>query len=339
MAQEGTNMRMRKPLVLLIAGAALLTIMAACTPTSDGPELDACASPSMLAEIPDRNLRTAVAESLGKSQVTCGDLASIVALRAFDVGIGSMEGLQHATSLQQLFLQVGTISDLSPLEDLRLRDLALSGNAITDLSPLRGMTSLEQLQVTNNPDLADLSPLAGLPALELLHVFNTAVTDLSVATELPALRDLAFRAPLDDHAVITQVPNLTTLTVYDLPVPDLPLLEEMDGLRELSLFGHLGRYEDVSFLARLTQIEELATNKLPENDDLTVIGGMTNLKVLGLNLNFVSDLTPLLALEGLTILDVRNNCLPAAMENEPTAMALEARGVNIQYLPQRTSGC
>ena len=332
-------MRMRKSLVLLVIGAALLTVLAACASTSGGGEPGACATPDMRAELPDPNLRAAVAESLGKSDVTCGDLAAIGALRAFDVGVESLEGLQHATSLVQLHMQVGAVSDLSPLEDLRLRDLALSGNAITDLSPLRGMTSLEQLRVTNNPDLVDLSPLAGLPALELLHVFNTAVTDLSVATELPAMRDLAFRSPLDDHAVITRVPNLTTLTVYDLPVADLPLLEEIDGLRALSLYGHLGRYEDVSFLARLTQIDELATNKLPQWDDLTVIGGMTNLKVLRLNLNFVSDLTPLLALADLTTLDVRNNCLPAAMEDEPTAMALEARGVSIQYLPQRTSGC
>lgn len=332
-------MRIRKQLVLPVIGAALLTVLAACASTSGGGDLGACATPDMLAELPDPNLRAAIAESLGTSDVTCGDLAAMGALRAFDIGVESLEGLQYATGLQQLHLQIGAISDLAPLEGLPLRFLALSANAIIDLAPLRGMTSLEQLRVDNNPDLADLSPLAGLPNLELLHVYNTSVMDLSVATGLPALRELAFRSPLDDHGVITQVPNLTTLTVYDLPVPDLPLLEEINSLRALNLYGHLERYEDVSFLARLTQLDELATNKLPQYDDLTVISGMTNLKVLGLNFNFVSDLTPLLALEDLTTLDVRNNCLPAAMEDEPTAMALEARGVSIQYVPQRTGGC
>jgi internalin A len=57
-------------------------------------------------------------------------------------------------------------------------DLDLEGAAVTDLSPLAGLTALRRLGIFET-QVTDLSPLAGLTALRRLGIFETPVTDLS----------------------------------------------------------------------------------------------------------------------------------------------------------------
>ena len=65
--------------------------------------------------------------------------------------------------LNGLGLTDGDILDLKYM--INLRYLNLDDNNLTDLSPVSGLTDLEQLSVNKNPDLTDLSPLAGLTGL------------------------------------------------------------------------------------------------------------------------------------------------------------------------------
>ncbi|MCA9521462.1 MAG: TonB family protein [Myxococcales bacterium] len=57
---------------------------------------------------------------------------------------------------------------------------------VTDVSPLRRLTHLEQLDLGGTA-VEDLSPLAGLHALKELYLFNTKVRDLSPLEGLKAL--------------------------------------------------------------------------------------------------------------------------------------------------------
>ena len=68
--------------------------------------------------------------------------------------------------------------------------LNLSGERITDLSPLSGLTSLVSLFLWGN-QITDVSPLAGLTSLEILIIFENKVTDVSSLAGLTSLRGLA----------------------------------------------------------------------------------------------------------------------------------------------------
>jgi len=56
--------------------------------------------------------------------------------------------------------------------------LYLSGNNISDLSPLADLTNLSTLFLFSN-EISDLSPLAGLSNLEMLSLFGNPITDWS----------------------------------------------------------------------------------------------------------------------------------------------------------------
>ena len=112
------------------------------------------------------------------------ELASLTRLRAVGRDIRNLDGLQHATALDTLWLNGNPISDLSPLEKLtNLRFLKLNDNAVlTDVKPLAKLkNSLRYLSLKSNAVLTDVKPLAKLTKLDTLkmHSSECAVSDLS----------------------------------------------------------------------------------------------------------------------------------------------------------------
>ena len=93
--------------------------------------------------IPDANLRAAIAKRLGKASgatITRAEMKALFGLGAGFAGISDLTGLEFATNL--LWLN-------------------LSGNRIPDFSALAGLTNLINLHLSSN-NIADITPLAGL---------------------------------------------------------------------------------------------------------------------------------------------------------------------------------
>ena len=77
------------------------------------------------------------------------------------------------------------ISDVSPLRNLKqLENLNLDANVIKDVSPLAELKRLEVLYLENN-NISDVSPLAGLTNLERLDLRNNAISDFSLLSGFP----------------------------------------------------------------------------------------------------------------------------------------------------------
>ena len=106
--------------------------------TPEVPEPDRL--PGAFVHIPDSNLRTAIAEALGKNPnapITAEEMEGFGRLVARNRDIHDLTGLQFATNLIRLNLRDNQISDLSPLAGLiNLRELRLDHNftGISDLS-------------------------------------------------------------------------------------------------------------------------------------------------------------------------------------------------------------
>ena len=248
-------------------------------------------------EIPDANLRAAIEQELGLpsgAPITEEDMRRLAELEIdgenLTRGISNLTGLEYATNLVFLFLR---------------------NNAITDLSPLAGLTKLEELHLSNSEPrdislLIDLSPLAGLNNLYSLELGNNAITDLSPLTGLTKLEELE---------------------LYGNAITDLSPLTGLNNLVTLILSGNA--ITDLSPLAGLTQLSELdlSGNAIT---DLSPLTGLNNLVTLILSGNAITDLSPLTGLTQLRSLLIYDNPLSATSINRFIPI-IEANGTSVIY--------
>ncbi len=281
--------------------------------------------------IPDVNLRTVIAERLGKAPalITTEDIARLPELIADDRGIGDLRGLEHATRLERIELRRNAISDLTPLAGLtRLNNIKLRGNQITDVSPLAKLTNLDWLGLEEN-QITDVSPLkglvklnglgiegnpvstvvslTGLQSLEGINALRTDISDFSPLAKLPRLHWLEF----GDNALIAELPSLNgfktlrRLVIRDTRISDVSGLEGLVSLTELNLERNV--ISDVAPLATLKGLKRLQLNGNVISD-VSPLAGLTRLESLNLEDNAISDFSPLKAL---------SDKIPIRSENNP----------------------
>ena len=171
------------------------------TATVGEPGGAGCADP---VTIPDEVLRQAVRDALNKPEgdITCADLASLTELRQQgrqgtdpqtpDRFVASLEGLQYAVNLTTLQLMSNlTLTDVSLLSGLtELTDLDLSGNRISDVTPLSELVNLTRLDLGFNLFIGDVGPLSGLTGLETLVLNINEIADTTPLSNLTNLRRL-----------------------------------------------------------------------------------------------------------------------------------------------------
>ena len=138
-------------------------------------------------DIPDSNLRAAIAAALSKATgdtITTSDMASLNHLRTRDPKISDLTGLEYATNLTLLEFRTNSISDISAVAGLtNLRALHLSGNPISDISAVAGLTNLASLTLQAN-SISDISAVAGLTNLSYLTLNWNSISDISAVAGL-----------------------------------------------------------------------------------------------------------------------------------------------------------
>ena len=255
--------------------------------------------------IPDPNLRTAIAEALGKSpnaSITAEEMATLEHLDAKGRVILDLTGIEYAVNAWELQLGSNQISDLSPLVGLakgKLNALGLERNRISDLSPLAKLTSLEWLSIAENPEIVDLSPLADLTNLKGLWLVNSRkISDLSALRELVNLQTFQiWGGTVSDLSPLGGLTQLEKLDLCGLNVSDFSPLRKLSNLKELYLV-EMG-ISDVSFLRPLTGLTRLDFGR-NSISDVSLLAALVNLKWVALYQNDISDLSPLDALSKTT---------------------------------------
>ncbi len=257
-------------------------------------------TPSAVVHIPDSNLRAAIAEELDKSPnapITVADMGRLGRLDVLDGGIRDLTGMQFATNLKLLKLQVNQISDLSPLAGLiNLRELWLDKNLLSDISPVRGLTNLTHLEIDHS-EVSDISPVRNLTNLTYLEVDNSEVSDISPVRNLTNLTHLDFGHTLvSDLSPVRGLTNLTHLYFHDTLISDLSQVAGLINLRWLA-FSHES-LSDLSPLAGLINLEWVRSwnNSI---SDLSPLAGLTTLETIDFCGGNISDLTPLAGSIGL----------------------------------------
>ena len=276
--------------------------------------------PDTVVQIPDPNLRAAIAEVLGKSPNVPITVQEMEKLREFgtrdppDRGIQDLTGLQFATNLEVLILgwwRSGTggagnpVNDLSPIAGLtNLRRLYLIGTPVSDLSPLRGLTNLTELHLNDTP-VSDILPVRGLTNLTHFSVHGTLVTDLSPIAGLINLTNLAFSSEnLSDISPLAGLINLEFISCWGHAISDLSPLAGLTKLEGIDFCG--GNISDLTPLAGLTGLKKLYV-AFEKVSDISPIAGLTGLNRLNFEDNNISDISSLAGLTNLTWLNVARN--------------------------------
>ena len=149
---------------------------------------------AQIVSITDSHLRAAIEDTLGKApgaNITTTEMATLSELSTPNANITDLTELEAATNLLRLelgeqyvavegrFINSNAISDLSPLSGLTaLTRLDLNGNNITDISALSGLTNLVILELSNNA-ISDISALSGLPNLFFMGLWDNLISDIS----------------------------------------------------------------------------------------------------------------------------------------------------------------
>ena len=267
-------------------------------------------SPSSAVEVPDAELRGAIEQVLelaAGASITQGDLAKLRELRAGQLEVADLAGLEFAANLVTLWLPSNAIEDVSPLSGLTaLRVLGLDSNAISDVSALSALTSLTVLGLSSNA-IEDVSPLSGLTSLERLGLSSNAIEDVSALSALTALERLwLFGNAIEDVSPLSGLTSLTDLRLYDNAIEDV---SPLSGLTSLTVLGlSFNAIEDVSPLSGLTSLEWLTLDD-SAIADVSPLSGLTALTRLWLGDNAIEDVSPLSGLTSLRDLNLHSNAI------------------------------
>ena len=266
--------------------------------------------PGTVVQIPDTNLRAAIAETLSKNPnvpITVEEMAKLERLDVRNRRIQDLTGLQFATNLSQLLLNDNQISDISPISGLtELWQLQIERNTISDISPVRDLKNLTFLNFRRN-QISDISPIAGLINLNVLWFSVNPVSDLSPIAGLINLNRLSFSDNnISDLSPIAGLINLEFLDFSSRSknISDISLLAGLVNLKRIRSWGH--SISDISPLANLTKLESVDFCG-GDISNLTPLTGLTGLKELYLVSEKISDISPLAGLTGLNRLNLSEN--------------------------------
>lgn len=300
----------------------------------------------------DANLKAAVETALGVTNPTPTDMLALNDyLYVGPLGITDITGIEYAVNLTGLGLGGNPISDVTPLAGLtKLTALELYETQTSDLSLLAGLTSLTHLNLDDN-QINDISPLSGLTELLVLRLARNQVSDLSPLASLTKLDNLRlYSNPISDISALAGLTSLTRLGLTDAGISDISPLAGLVNLVELQ--ANFNQIADISALSGLSNLVELslADNQI---EDISVLAGLTNLQQLWLYANQIHDISALSSLVNLSQLafglrsgvynggNQVSDISPLAALNQLTIVYLQVNPLNAEayslYIPQITA--
>ncbi|WEV67296.1 InlB B-repeat-containing protein [Bifidobacterium sp. ESL0769] len=253
------------------------------------------------------------------------NLTNLTTLTLSDNRITDLSGIENLTSLNILLLEgssrsyydtpTNQIQDLTPLRKLtKLTRLNISDNAISDLNGIQNLTSLNTLfasgsssRITNN--IRSLTPLKRLTSLNELELENNNISDITPLASLDRLLilDLSNNPINNNIKPLSEIHGLGYLKLNSTGTVTLDGLKDLaPHLRQLEISGN-----EISDLKPLSEFSMLTDLNASGNEisDLKPLAGLKSIINLRLDENRISDIEGLAGLSTLTQLDLQSNAI------------------------------
>ncbi len=213
-----------------------------------------------------------------------------------DTDLLEIDSLKVSLSVQNTNNKV---SDLHGIERCKnIKQLLLSLQSITDVSPLSSLTNLERLDIDQNHDLSDISALSTLTRLRHIDLANINITDISPLSNMLNLEYINIElTKVKDISVITNFKKLKEFWGTQLPITNLSLFSDLKDLDLLFLV--FSQLDDISAIRNLTNLKQI---EISENhiSDITPLAQLHELITLRITDNHIKDISPLQGLSKLT---------------------------------------
>jgi len=166
--------------------------------------------------------------------------------------INSLEGLQYAQNLRELWVDGLGLKDISPLSQINsLETLDLSNNSIVDISPLAYNTNLNSVWLFGN-EIKDIEPLAALYRAENIGLgYN--MESISALLDMPNLKML-YLIDMESSGAerALELKQLEYLYIVGSSIGDLSPLLDFENLREL----HIDQIQYQNNMETIAQLRE-----------------------------------------------------------------------------------
>lgn len=235
------------------------------------------------------------------------DLTSLQELILNDNDLGfygttpDFSALLNAPNLEVLNLENNNLTSISDLagKDIPLDKLYLSGNLLTDISPIAGFTELRVLDLSDNL-ISDIDELSDMTNLSSIKLNNNLITDFSNLTSITGLQEI----DLHDNAITSippialEWPNLVKLDLRNNVLTDTSGVEGHPNLYELDLRNNaLTTLSGISNVPNLTILTiEQDPEELDENGDPIVEDNPNAIQII--NNSFNNTSIPLVNIQG-----------------------------------------
>ncbi len=155
--------------------------------------------------------------------------------------ITDISALSDMTRLRLLYLQWNNISDISALSDLtELIILTLGNNnttddVISDISHLSGLVKLEELYISSN-NISNITHLSGLTKLRILNLTANSIESITTLSSLTELEHLyLWGNSITDISPIEDLTNLQNLDLRQNNISNISYLSDLDNVEILAL--------------------------------------------------------------------------------------------------------
>ena len=203
-------------------------------------------------------------------------------------GIGLLDAAQRgAIKLEQLDLSGQGLTDVTPFWGLSdLERLGLRDNAVSDLTALSGLTDLKCLDLSHN-QITDIWPLASLVNLHCLDLSHNGIQDLTALAGLVNLRRLDLsNNRIADLSALVALERLKVVRLDGNAIDDIWAISQLRAPANLGLSRN--RIADIGLLTGIGSLQRLdiSHNRIA---DLVVIGSLPGLVWLRLDHNPVAN--------------------------------------------------
>jgi hypothetical protein len=170
------------------------------------------------------------------------------------------------------------------------------------LSDIKTVTSIDTLDVSNNPYIQTIEPLAQLLNLRMLDVSNTNIKDLTPIRNLTELVDLDLsETEIDDLSSLRYAINIENLNIAETKVRDISVLDKLVNLKNLNLANtSVSNFQPLKHTTQLQVLDATATGL----DSVTTISTLTALRELNISKTWVVDASAISDLQNLVVLNV-----------------------------------
>jgi hypothetical protein len=155
-------------------------------------------------------------------------------------GLHYLAGIANLTKLSigaGAFTDISELRTIEQLQELDISQTPLTGPGIVDAAPLASLTHLDKL-VLGSTRITDIGPLASLTRLIALSLTDVPVRNLSALASLLHLKMLDIRdTEASDLSPLEHSNELETLDVGAKQVPDLPRLARLPKLKNLTVIA------------------------------------------------------------------------------------------------------